>query len=155
MTTTEESRAIITSMAEFSAWIMFICAISQPRRTSDSSASSGTSVGGEAQLFVELDLGVELFALAAQVLGKFLVHVLEHQQPVEARALVQRTVGHGLLPRGLHLGVELGVQLLVLLVAPLAARDEVLLEALDGIAQRPVVVVVLRAITSGIVAGGM
>ena len=74
---------------------------------------------------------------------------------VEARPFVERAERHGFLPGGDHLRVELGVQVLVLLLAPLAARDQVILQPLYRIAERPVLVVVLGPVTRWIVAGGM
>src|SRR5207342_249194 len=71
MTTTDGSRAIITSMAEFRAWIMFICAIAYLLR-----------LGREPELGIELDFLGQLLALAAQALGKILVDVLEHEVAV-------------------------------------------------------------------------
>ena len=74
---------------------------------------------------------------------------------VEARTFVERAERHGFLPGRHHLRVELGVQVLVLLLAPLAARDQVILQPFDRIAQRPVFVVVLGPVARRIVAGGM
>ncbi len=75
--------------------------------------------------------------------------------PVEARTFVERTEGNGLLPRGRHLRVELRVQVLVALLAPLAACNQVILQPFDRVTQRPVRVVLFGTITRWIVAGGM
>src|SRR5688572_16263227 len=107
MTTTAGSRAIITSMAELRAWIMFICAMTRL-----------LLLRREPELGVQLDFLGELLALPAQGFREILVDVLEHQVPVESRALVERAEGHGLLPRCRHLRIELGMQILVAFLAP-------------------------------------
>src|SRR6186997_990656 len=141
MTTTEGSRAIITSIAEFNAWIMFIWATALLLRRR------------EPELGVEFDFVGELFALPAQIFRELLVDVLEHEVAVETRAFVERAEGHGFLPGRHHLRVELRVQILVLLLAPLAARNEMVLQSVYRVAQRPMLVVVLRPVTRRVVAG--
>src|SRR5512137_2180880 len=109
--TTFGSRASMMSMAEFSAWIMFICGMSDSL------------------------LGAHLFALLAQVLRHLLEHVLEHQVAVQARAVVERSVLHGFLPALGHLLFQFGCECRVPLLRPLAERDQVVLEAQHRVAE--------------------
>src|SRR3954471_18647250 len=109
------------SMAELSAWIMFICGMSGPL------------------------LRAQLVALPPQVLGHFLEHVLEQQVAVQTRAVGQRAVLHGLLPAFRYLCFKFLGERGVALLGPFAQRDQVILEAHDRIAERPLLVVVFRS----------
>ena len=92
-------------------------------------------------------LSRELLALPAQVLRQFLEDVLEHEVRGRAAGLRSacRTTRLPSTPSATCC-VELArAASLVLLLAPLAERDQVVLQPLDRIAERPVLVVVLRA----------
>src|SRR6187200_396780 len=95
--TTLSSRASITSIAERSAWIIVMAAMS---------ASLG------------------LAHLVAQVRRDVLVDVLEHRRQRRRVAVEQRAVLRRLLERGTHLGVERLRRLLVLLIRPGAEANQ-------------------------------
>ncbi len=99
--------------------------------------------------------GAQQLAFAAQVFGQFLEHVLEHQIAIEARTLGHRAVAHRFLPRGRDLRIEFLAERAVARLRPLAERDQVLLEPLDRIAERPALRLVLWPVARRIVAGGM
>src|SRR5258706_1785411 len=123
-------------MAEFSAWIMFICAISRP------SARRG-------------DFSAQQFALPPQVLGALLEDVLEHQVSIKTWPVIHGAVAERFLPLDGHLLGELLGQTLVAFLRPFTEHDQVLLEALDRIAQGPALVFVPRPVAGRIVAGWM
>src|SRR5690606_20577484 len=120
----------MTSIAEFNAWIMFMRAMSAPLRA-------------------------QLFTLAHEMLGHLLEYILEHEVGIEPRALVQGAVPGRLAPCGRYLLVEFLRERRVALLRPLTQRDEMLLEALDRIAERPALIFVLRTVARRIVAGRM
>src|SRR5689334_9738833 len=122
-----------TSMAELMAWIMFMRAMSV--------------------LPAELAERQHLLALHDQASRHFLEHVLEHRARVVRRRFAEGAVAGGFLELRLHVLGELGHQRVVALLVPFLGGDEVLLEALDRIAERPVLPFVGRAIGGGIVAG--
>src|SRR5688572_17677120 len=132
-TTTEGSCASLTSMAEFRAWIMFICAIGLFPR----------------QLFAHFR------RLPPEVLGHFLEDVLEHQPGVEPRRLGERAVADRFLPGARHFFLELRDERLVALRRPFAEGDEVVLEPVDGVSERELLVIVLGAVARRIVARRM
>src|SRR5687767_8066241 len=102
------------SMAEFRAWIMFICAMRLfPRR-----------------FFAHLGF------LPPQVFGHLAEHVVEHEARVESRRRGERAEADGFLPRLRDVFLELRGERRVALFRPFAQPDQVVLEALDRIAQR-------------------
>src|SRR5258708_8339308 len=110
------------SMAEFRAWIMFMLAM----RSAEFLAQQGL--------------------LTQQILRHVLEHVLEHRVWIQPRPL-----GHGaeldcFLPARYHQRLELRAHRLVPLFRPLADFDQMPLQALDGIAHRPVLAVILAPI---------
>src|SRR5687768_13201782 len=106
------------SMAEFRAWIMFICAMALfPRH------------------FV-----AHLGFLPAQMLGDLAEDVVEHEARVEARPVVESAVADRFLPRLGDVRLELGGQRLVALLRPFSEADQVRLEALDRVAERELLV---------------
>src|SRR5438093_13150517 len=117
----------MTSIAELSACTMFIAGIS----------------------------ALLLFALALEVPRHFLVHVLEHRAHGREWSLVERAQSFGFLARGAHLFFNLLRHRFVLLLGPGAAADEMHLQALDRIAERPFLGFVGGAVTARIVRGRM
>src|SRR5579859_4741688 len=93
-------------------------------------------------------------ALAAKVPGHFLIDVLEHGLGARRRALIQRAVGFRLLGGLGDVVRQLFLQRLLLLLGPFAELDQMLLEALQGIAQRPAGGLVGGTVFAGVVAGG-
>src|SRR5271155_4273155 len=85
--------------------------------------------------------------LPPQVLRHFLEHVLEHQIGIELRPLVQRAVGHRLLPTRVDQALEFRGERAMTLFRPFAELDQMLLEPLDRIPERPVLLIVFGAIT--------
>ena len=100
-------------------------------------------------------LNSELLALLAQVARRLLIDLLEHRRRARLRPVVQRAVTFGLLGGVEDLCVDLGLHLPVALLAPGADADEVGLEPLDRIAERPGGPFVLGAIFGRIVRGRM
>src|SRR5665213_210151 len=125
-TSTSGSRPSITSMAEFSAWIMFIRA---------------------------MRLHPHLLALLSQVPGHLLEHVLEHRRHAGTRAAGEGAVALGLLAGRAHRLGELLFQRRVLVVRPRSQRHQVAREPRDRIAQRPSRRLLGRPVAAGIVAG--
>src|SRR5689334_10897236 len=113
MTTTDGSRSISTCIAELRAWIMFIFAM-----------RSGLLFG-------------ELRSLAAQMLRHVVIDVVEHGERIRARSFVQRAVRARFLPGLRDVLLALRDERPLLLLAPFAQRDEMILQPIDGIAQRP------------------
>src|SRR5580704_8392056 len=101
------------SMAEFRAWIMFMVAMCL------------------AQFLAQQRL------LALKILRHVLEHVLEHRLWIQSRAFGHRAELDRFLPARRHQCLELGAHGLVPLFRPFADFDQMRLEALDGIAQRP------------------
>src|SRR5216684_6057511 len=93
--------------------------------------------------------------LALETVRHLLENVLEHQVRIETRPFAHRAVGHRLLPAGADQGVQLSGERPMALFGPFAERDQMLLEALDGVAERPMLLVVLRAVARRIIAGRM
>ena len=135
------SRAIMTSMAEFSAWIMFICAmyLSPPRPSSALSLISSASCSRWRRRFS----------------GMSLIHVLEHGCRSSRGPSLSAPKDTASFQAAATCASSSACSVLVLFLAPFAERDQVVLQAFDRIAERPVLVVVLRAVTRRIVAGGM
>ena len=98
---------------------------------------------------------LQLCALPQQVRRHLLIHVLEHGARVERRTLGEGAVAHRLLPAGASRAPRALLQRRVPLFRPLAEGDQVLLQALDRIAQRPCLPFVLRAIARRIIARRM
>ena len=69
--------------------------------------------------------------------GQLLEHVLEHRGDVEIGVGLEGAELLRLLLGGADLGVELVELRLVALVVPFAERDQMLLQPLDRIAERP------------------
>src|SRR3984885_6047172 len=84
-----------------------------------------------------ITLNSELLALLAQMTRHLLVDLLEHRRRARLRAIMQRAVALGLLGGVEDLGVDLRLHLPMALVAPGADADEVNLQPLNRIAQRP------------------
>ena len=85
----------------------------------------------------------------------FFEYVLEHGFRIELRAVGERAVRDRFAPCGRDLLLALFRQHVLAFVRPLAERDQVRLQALDRIAQRPMFVIILGSIARRIVAGGM
>src|SRR3984885_5254507 len=100
-------------------------------------------------------LRAHLLALFEQMLRYFLEHVLEHEVGVQLGTLARGSVGHSLLPARHDQRLELGAERPMALLGPFAELDQMLLEPLDGTAERPVLLIVLGAIARRIVARGM
>src|ERR1700730_3946554 len=79
----------------------------------------------------------ELLALLAQMARHLLIDLLEHRRRARPRPGRQRAMTFGLFGRVENLGVDLGLHLPVSLFAPGPDPDEMDLEPLDRIAQRP------------------
>src|SRR5271166_6552478 len=73
-------------------------------------------------------LGSHERTLLDQIVRHLLEHVLEHQIRIEARPLIERAVGHGLLPTRCDRRLEFGTQGLMALLRPGALLDEVLFQ---------------------------
>src|SRR5215472_485425 len=145
--TTRGSRSSITSMAELSAWTMFMRAIGSPL------AGGGRRRLGAARLALRLAQLTQLLLLRLEVGRHVLEHVLEHRQRIERGAAGERAVALGLLPGGVDVGLELLLEPRVPLFGPLAEGDQVLLQARDRIAERPGAPLFLGTVLRGIVAG--
>src|SRR5450631_2931058 len=131
MSTTEGSFPSMISMAEFKAWIMFMFAM------------PSTS------------LGAHQGPLALETLRHLLENVLEHQVRIEARPFAHRAEAHRLLPAGADQGIELRGECAVALFGPFAESNQVFLEPVDRVAERPMLLVVFGAVTRRIIAGRM
>src|SRR5271156_4441539 len=94
-------------------------------------------------------------SLLLQMFGYLFEYVLEHQIGIEPGALAHRAEGRRFLPARRHQRFEFRRQRLVARFRPLPEPDQVLLEPQNGIAQRPVLMIVLGSIARGVVAGGM
>src|SRR5262249_11257008 len=145
--TTRGSRPSITSMAELSAWTMFMRAIGSPL------AGGGRRRLGAARFALRLAQCAQLLLLRLQVGRHVLEHVLEHRQRIERGTAGERAVALRLLPGGVDVSVELLLEPRVPLFRPLAERDQVLLQADDRVAERPGAPLLLGAVLRGIVAG--
>src|ERR1700730_6636461 len=93
--------------------------------------------------------------LAFETLRHLLENVLEHQVRIEARPFAHRAEGHRFLPAGPDQRVEFSGECPMTLFGPLAEGNQVLLEPLDGVAERPMLLVVLGAVARRIIAGRM
>src|SRR3984885_8685963 len=98
-----------------------------------------------------ITLNSELLALLAQMTRHLLVDLLEHRRRARLRAIMQRAVALGLLRGVENFRVDLSLHLSVALRAPGADANEVNLQPLDRIAQRPGGPFVLGAIFRRIV----
>ena len=74
--------------------------------------------------------------LRLEVLRHLGIDIFEHGGGIEPRALGHRAVLLRLLPRHLHFCLQFFFEALVLLLGPVTYRDQVLLQALNRIAQR-------------------
>src|SRR5579863_4080021 len=149
-TTTRGSRSSITSMAELSAWTMFMRAMG-----SGLAGGRRCRARGGARLLLRRAQRAQLVLLRPEVGWHVLQHVLEHGERIERRSAGERAVALGLFPAGADVRLELLLESRVALLGPLAKRDQVLLEARDRIAERPRAPLVLGAILRRIVAGRM
>src|SRR5450631_442585 len=131
ISTTAGLRPSMMSMAEFKAWIMFMFAM------------ASTS------------LRAHLGTLALEILRHLLEYVLEHQIGVELWTLAHGAEGDRLLPTRGHQRIEFSRQGLMTLLGPFAHGDQMLLQSLDGIAERPMLLVVFGTIARRVVAGRM
>src|SRR5947208_1775602 len=120
----------MTSIAERSAWIIVMLAI----------ASRSVLLPGLAELVLQVRRHVP-------------VDVLEHRLDRRRVAVEERTVLGRFLERSGDLHVELLRRLLVLFVRPRADRDQMLLQARDGVAEREMLVVVAGPVARRIVRG--
>src|SRR5579862_6692525 len=146
--TTRGSRSSITSMAELSAWTMFMRAIGSAL------ACRGRGRRG-AGLALRLAQRAQLALLLLQVRRHLLEDVLEHGERIEPGTRGERAEALGLLPGGVDVRLELLLEPRVPLLGPLAERDQVLFETDDRIAERPGAPFLLGAVARGIVAGGV
>jgi hypothetical protein len=87
--------------------------------------------------------------------GQLGEHVLEHGRYVGVGIGLERAEPLRFLLRSANLGVELIELRLVALLVPLAERDQMLLQPLDGVAERPRLAGAFRTIRGRIVRGGM
>src|SRR3954465_4370101 len=117
----------MTSSAEFSAWIMFIVAISDSR----------------------------LLALAAQMPRHVFVDILEHRLDAGDFAFAQSAGGSGFSIGRAHPLHRIFLRGFRSRFPPFAQHNEMLLQAFDGIAQRPAFSFICRTISRGIVARGV
>src|ERR1700741_2110995 len=122
------SRVMVTSSAEFNAWIMFMVGTA-----SDS----------------------QFLALTAQMPGHVLEYVLEHRFHAGLGFGAQRAERHRFSVGGLNFVVRFLSRLDVLRIRPFAELGKMAFQALDRIAQRPFLAFVRGAIAVGIVARGM
>src|SRR5215467_8640701 len=145
--TTRGSRSSITSMAELSAWTMFMRAIGSPL------AGGGRRRLAAARLALGLAQRPQLLLLRLEVGWHLPEDVLEHRQRIERGTAGERAVALGLLPGGVDVGLELLLEPRVPLLGPLAQGDQVLLQSRDRIAEGPGAPLLLGAVFRGIVAG--
>ena len=96
-----------------------------------------------------LQLGDHLRLLFLEVPGHLLEHVLEHRLERLVHAVAEDAVLLGFLLRRPDLLGEFLVQRLVALLVPFAERDEMRLQPLDRIAERPGLAARRRAIAVG------
>ena len=87
----------------------------------------------------------QLLALFAQMRRHLLVDILEHRGRAAFRSLVQRAKTAAPRGRDADLLVEFGLQLDVTLLAPCAKPNQMILQPLDGIAERPCRLIVFAA----------
>src|SRR5271166_4633360 len=88
----------------------------------------------------------QLLALLAQMARNFLEDVLEHRRDARLRSVMQRAVAFGFLGGFEDFRVDFSLHLFVALLAPRADPDQVGLEPLDRIAERPDGPLFLRAV---------
>src|SRR5271156_5383314 len=131
ISTTDGSLPSMMSMAEFSAWIMFMLAT------------------------ILLPFQTHQGLLTLQILRHLLEHILEHEIRVESRPLAHGAERDRFLPTRCHQRLEFGGQGLMASLGPLAESDQVHFQSEDGIAQRTMLGIVLGAIARQIVAGRM
>src|SRR3954451_7443527 len=98
-------------------------------------------------------LGTRLLALAAQMRRRLGVDALEHVPRRGPGAGMKRPVRLGLLLGGDHLVEDLRLALLVALIGPDAAADQVVFEPKDRIPERPSVGLRFRPVGRRIVRG--
>src|ERR1700741_1303771 len=122
------SRVMVTSSAEFNAWIMFMVGTA-----SDS----------------------QFLALTAQMPGHVLEYVLEHRFHAGLGFGAQRAERHRFSVGGLNFVVRFLSRLDVLRIRPFAELGKMAFQALDRIAQRPFLAFVRGAIAVGLVARGI
>src|SRR5262245_3871717 len=87
--------------------------------------------------------------------GHFLVYVFKHRARVRMRAFAQGAVALRFRIGSAHRLIELSGQRVVTLHAPLAQADQMGLQPLYRIAQRPVLPLVTRAIAARVIARRM
>src|SRR5690554_1164651 len=97
----------------------------------------------------------QLLPLTTQMPRHFCIHVFEHRGHARGLARKQRTVTFGFLLRGDDLCFVLLLRGVMLFFRPMPDADQVLLEPLDGVAQRKPRPVVGRTVFGGIVGRGV
>src|SRR3954463_4641083 len=128
---------------------------SSPNTTTLSSRSIITAIASRmASIIVRRGmLGARFLTLAAQMRRRLGVDALEHVPRGGLRAGMERPVRLGLLLGGDHLVQDLRLALLVALIGPDAAADQVVLEPEDRVPERPGVGLRFRPVGRWVVGG--
>lgn len=90
--------------------------------------------------------------LLAQVRRQFLEDILEHRRRVEPGAFVERARSHGLAPRCADFILESLQQRGMSSLIPFAEEDEVLLQSIDRVPERPIMELIARSVPRRIIA---
>src|SRR5579872_7113621 len=132
MMTTRGSRSSMMSIAELSAWTMFMCAMALTLfRRQSRLALELLTILFRCVARMSCVHGFQLRALTQQVRRGLCVHIVEHRARVELRTVGECPVAHGLLPAGTDVRIELLLERRVPLRGPLAEGDQMSAQAVN------------------------